>query len=486
MEALVGLSIRLKSEINRTLVLNRLGAPWARMSLSTRFVIASFFVVFLTMVLTGAWVDSRMRQSVVHNAALMSTRVMESVIAPHIQELATGQTLSNTAKAAINGLIRDTNVSQRLVQVKIWRPDGSIVYTTDGSQIGERPPMTRALSGALNGRFSVDWDNLGKIESAEERRHGLPLFEVYAPMYQQGTQRIIAVAEFYEDATNLSRTLAHARLQNWGVVGLLTLTMLALLFCIVHRGNTLINEQRTALETKLEEQSALLKQNEDLRARISKAGQESAAITDKLLRRVGADLHDGPAQLLSLALLRLHEVIPPTGMPTSAAANGEVGDTVRSVMQEALAEIRSISTGVSLPQLDRMSAAETLILAVGNHERRTKTRVSTQIAALPEGISLAIKTCLYRCVQEGLNNAFRHAGAQGQRVAATADSEYVFLTITDNGTGFDPAGQHEGEEHLGLEGLKQRVDVLSGTFVIHSAPYKGTQIDVSIPYARQQ
>ena len=437
------------------------------------------------MLLIGAWVDGDRKKIVVQNVALASARTMHSVIQGQIQDIETLRSLSPSARQVIAGLANETGLGRKILQIKIWLPDGTIIHTSTGSQIGEKPPITEELAGALAGHVMAHFSDEHDIESLEERTFGVPLFEVYAPMYKSGTSKVLAVAEFYEDASDLQREFDIARKQSWLIVGTLTLGMLLLLFGIVQRGSLLIMEQKVALETKVKEQSALLEQNEELRTRVTRALHESAALSDKFLRRIGADLHDGPAQLLSLAVLRLHELVPSSNRASRKAKKEAVEAlaAITSAAQDALAEIRNISSGVSLPELERLNTAEVLQLAISKHEFRTKTQVQTHLSALPENLPVPVRTCIFRCVQEGLNNAFRHAGAQGQSVSSEADDNIIRLIVRDTGPGFRLMPSDECRDALGLVGLRHRVELLGGSFEVRSSPGKGTAIIVTLPKA---
>ena len=150
-------------------------------------------------------------------------------------------------------------------------------------------------------------------------------------------------------------------------------------------------------------------------------------------------------------------------------------------MQDALAEIRQISSGVSLPELSKMTTEEVIEAAIGHHERRTGAAVGRHFDGLPEVASQAAKTCIYRCVQESLNNSFRHAGGKGQIVSAQNCDNQIRLVITDSGPGFDM--RRLGQQHagLGLPGLRHRAELLGGTFELTTEPGKGTTVSVSIP-----
>jgi signal transduction histidine kinase len=89
------------------------------------------------------------------------------------------------------------------------------------------------------------------------------------------------------------------------------------------------------------------------------------------------------------------------------------------------------------------------------------------------------KTCIYRVVQEALNNCTAHAKATHARVLLTGGARHYVLSISDDGVGFDPARKFG----MGLLGMQERVARLGGTFLVESAPGRGTSIRVELPVA---
>jgi len=283
------------------------------------------------------------------------------------------------------------------------------------------------------------------------------------------------VAVRYEQATALESNLFKASLQIWLVGAVATLMMFCVVSGIVTRGSLTIDRQHAALEHRVGELSDLLEQNEHLRARVQGASRRAAEINEQFLRRIGADLHDGPAQLLSLAALRLDALTPEVKVSTDRRRIGRTDlEVVRESINESLAEIRNISIGLMLPKLNNLSPRQLLKNAAGAHERRTNTEVTLDLQSVPDTLDKSLKICLYRFVQEALSNSFRHAGGVGQRVVCRMDGKIVELTISDSGPGFDPATQTEHSQGLGLRGLRERIDSLGGSLTVSSAPGEGT------------
>jgi signal transduction histidine kinase len=89
------------------------------------------------------------------------------------------------------------------------------------------------------------------------------------------------------------------------------------------------------------------------------------------------------------------------------------------------------------------------------------------------------KTCIYRVVQEALNNCARHSQAQRVNVEVHEEDSRIFLLVEDDGKGFD-ALRVRG---LGLAGMAERVNHLGGTFRVQSRPGGGTQLKAELPLA---
>lgn len=118
----------------------------------------------------------------------------------------------------------------------------------------------------------------------------------------------------------------------------------------------------------------------------------------------------------------------------------------------------------------------------------TRTGVRTYLAAFPgvEKLSTAKRTVLYRVAQEALTNVSRHAKASRVDVTIRKDAKFVFMTVTDDGKTFQ-AGRAlltAGAKHLGLLGMRERLEMVGGSFEIESAPRTGTKIAARIPVSK--
>jgi signal transduction histidine kinase len=256
--------------------------------------------------------------------------------------------------------------------------------------------------------------------------------------------------------------------------------MMLVLFFMVRRASNLVNSQQATLMRKMTEAKNLATQNGRLRRAAEDARLAAATSNENLLARIGQDLHDGPIQLVSLLMLKLTESSTGTGCDGTRDA-GATALTAR-----LLTELRSISTGLVLPELEGLTATETLRLAVRQHEEATGTKVCCQIGDLPGDILPPLIICLYRVVQEGLNNAFHHANAEGQRVEASADSRWIVISVSDSGPGFARSDNEKSRSRtgLGIAGLRNRVEALQGIFELTSQPGIGTRIRAKLPVTR--
>jgi signal transduction histidine kinase len=283
-----------------------------------------------------------------------------------------------------------------------------------------------------------------------------------------------------EDGAALADSLSGIRWQTLGVVGILSLLMVAELFRTVKQGSRTIAQQRRDLAERVVSLSKLLEQNTELQARLQDVNRRSTDTNDRALRRIGAELHDGPVQLIALALLRLETLHQPASGGRTAAELEEF-DAVEAALRDALKEIRGLSAGLALPDLQGVPVAKAIEFAVMNHERRSRTRVKLDLSAnLPVAADLPILACAYRLTQESLNNAVRHAGGKEQMVKGTFENGVLTIEVSDKGPGLKPQRGHESEQGLGLIGLRDRLHSLGGTLDIKSTPGCGTRIIAAI------
>jgi signal transduction histidine kinase len=119
-------------------------------------------------------------------------------------------------------------------------------------------------------------------------------------------------------------------------------------------------------------------------------------------------------------------------------------------------------------------------MAAQAHEKRTQTTVELLFEGQPgRGFDNAARICIFRFVQEALNNAFRHADGVGQRVQSRFESGRLTVAVVDQGPGFDPLEKRKNVG-LGLRGLRERVESQGGTFTIDTAPGRGTRLVMTL------
>lgn len=448
-----------------------------------QFLVISSIVFLIGMGLVGNLLAKRIEQGVVDNTAAATALYFESFVAPLIQDLATSDTLSHSDKVQLRNLIHNTALSKRVLAFKVWLKGGRVAFSTDEAVIGKSFPPTPNMRRAWMGQVAATLDDHASKGSSHEGPHDVPVLEIYAPIRQEHSDRIIAVAEFYENAEELKLDIFRAQLESWALIAGLAAVTISALYGIVSRGASTISQQRLALQQRIEQLSSLLDQNDNLRKQVQDSSRKAADINESYLRRFGSELHDGPAQLLGLALLRLDSIgMPKAGetMPGEVLENGPLCQ-IREVLKEALEEIRNLSAGLSLPELEKVSLAATIGAAVRAHRHRSHTGVDLELSDnLPESVAHVIKGTAFRLVQEGLNNATRHAGGIGQRVRAFMDGNSIVIEVSDRGPGFVVDGKTNSRQ-LGLIGLRERIRALRGSLEVRSCPTSGTKLIARIP-----
>jgi signal transduction histidine kinase len=461
----------------------------SRLSLVHRFLLVGFLVLVATMIFIGTWVGSQIQSGIMNGMGVTTDLYLDGAISPHLQSLADGRPLEAADRIALQRKLASTHLGERIVVLKIWGPEGRVIFDSSDPSLATDPDLARRPpASAFAGQVSSRIVEPSELESVFKERKRSRLIQTYSPIRADSDRSVIAVADFYQAADGMEQAAREAQLRSWSVHGAVTLAMLALLATLVRRATNTIAAQQRELGEKVDQLTALLAQNEQLHDRVRRAGARTTALNERFLRHVATDLHDGPGQGLALASMRIESLAE----VCSACAQGSGHDrsiadefhTIHVALQSALTDMRAILRGLRLPEIEQLSVADTARRAVRDHEHKTGLAVPLSIGNVPDEAPLSVRIALFRLLQESLANGYRHGGTSSQRVTLEVVDAQLIVEVSDEGKGFDPKASIDGG-HLGLQGMRERVELLGGRFDVESAAERGTVVRASLPLAQQ-
>jgi signal transduction histidine kinase len=461
----------------------------SELSLVHRFLLIGFCGLIAAMVFIGTWVGTQIESGIVKGMGVTTDLYLDGAISPHLQSLSNGRALDAPDRMALHRKLASSQLGDHIAVLKIWGMDGEVIFNSADPSLAIGPnPAKRPPASAFGGEVSTRIAKPGELDSVFKERRPSRLIQTYSPIRSDRDRSVIAVADFYQAADDMEQAVRAVQLRSWGVHGAVTLAMLALLAILVNRASNTIAAQQRELGEKVDQLTALLEQNEQLHDRVKRAGARTTALNERFLRHVATDLHDGPGQGLALASMRIESLAEVCSACAHAAGHdSSIADefhTIHVALQSALTDMRSILRGLHLPEIEQLSVADTALRAVRDHERKTGMTVPLSIGKVPDEAPLPVRIALFRLLQESLANGFRHGGASNQRVMLDVIDEQLVAEISDQGKGFDPKASIAGG-HLGLQGMRERVELLGGHFDVQSAPERGTVVRASLPLNQQ-
>jgi signal transduction histidine kinase len=203
-------------------------------------------------------------------------------------------------------------------------------------------------------------------------------------------------------------------------------------------------------------------------------------VQEQTLRHVARDLHDHFGQILTAIGVMLGHA-GQKAVDKDPVFVQDVG-AVKKIVEDTLQSVRDESQIFRPAILDDFGLQQTLEWFVERYSRQTGVTVHYQ--GKPGFFPPEAAIHVYRIVQEGLNNVARHSGAREAWVTLEEKDDQLSLEIRDNGAGFDAEARRATGQGMGLMGMRERAEHLSGTFSIQSTPQKGTTISVRFPLPR--
>lgn len=455
-----------------------------RLRLSTQFLIASFPIIGLCTILIGSWIGSEVKIGIANRLGSETALYVEGYILKRLEFVPGGKELTAKSIQSLDLILVNTALGRKVNALHIWGPGGKLIYCKNRSLIGKSFPIEVGLEEAYSGNIFTEIIKPFQYGLHSELLKWDTLINAFVPIRHDETEDVMAVAEFFLMTGELEREARSAESHSWFIVAAVFGLAYILLFKIVHNGSIMIDSQRQSLHEKLSMVTALHEQNSQLHEKVRHAAARVTTLNEDFLHRISADLHDGPAQDLGLALMKVQTLCETCGhcphRRTIEENNNLESPSVRMLLQAALAELRTISAGLQLPNLNSLTTNQIVLRAVDDYQAKVDARVEVDLSEDERDASLPVKITLYRILQESLLNGYRHANGVNQKVQVRYDDTCVYIEITDGGQGFSVDAIPENG-HLGIKGMRERIEVLGGDFKLISILGNGTFIRVGLP-----
>jgi len=225
------------------------------------------------------------------------------------------------------------------------------------------------------------------------------------------------------------------------------------------------------LEKRVEE-----KYQESLQAQreLKKLSKRLVDAQEQERRAISRELHDEVGQSLSALLMDVERL---SAIPGKDGEHQHALENIKTLAENSVTEVRNLALLLRPSMLDDLG----LVAALEWQAREVSKRTGMLVGLVEENVSDSLpeehKTCVYRIVQEALNNCSKHAYAKHVQVTIRQKPGRLSLTIQDDGKGFDPVRARG----LGLVGMTERVSQLNGILKVDSVAGRGTSLCVDLP-----
>ena len=201
--------------------------------------------------------------------------------------------------------------------------------------------------------------------------------------------------------------------------------------------------------------------------------------------RLAQEVHDGPAQTLSNAIFQV-EYIERVIDTDLRAARTELR-FLRDLLRRELGSVRTFISQLRPPVLDELGLDGAISDAIGRTTALTGLAINADLTALPDRLTGTQQTVVLRVLQEALQNVRKHGAASAVTVATLIEGGDWVLTVRDDGRGFDVgAVAARGRRNFGLQFMRERAELISASFEVHSRPDGGTLVRLAIPVGAEE
>lgn len=235
------------------------------------------------------------------------------------------------------------------------------------------------------------------------------------------------------------------------------------------------------LRANRKEQSRLLKQSRSQQKQLRDLSHQIMNAQEEERKQISRELHDVIAQ--TLVGINVNLAVLNQGSAASPKAFRQQILKARTLVKDAVEIVHDFARELRPTMLDDLGLTPALQVHLKSFMTKTGIRVSLKSFAEIDHSSTEVRTLLFRIVQEGLNNVARHSKASRVEVRIESLDDVIRMTIKDDGKGFrvSAKGGTRKKNRLGLIGMKERAEMIGGSFQVDSSPGGPTIVQVEIP-----
>jgi len=197
--------------------------------------------------------------------------------------------------------------------------------------------------------------------------------------------------------------------------------------------------------------------------------------------RVARELHDDVNQRMAVLSIQLEQFQQDLHMSFDLSQRFQ---NVQEQVREISRDIRGLSYRLHPSKLDYLGLGTAVESLCAELKESGKLQIEFQQARVPESLPQDITLCVFRIAQEALRNCVKHSGARAVKVLLEKTNNEIHLSVSDNGCGFDPEAELT-RKGLGFISMRERLRLVDGSIHIHTRPFQGTRIEVSVPLRRE-
>lgn len=236
-----------------------------------------------------------------------------------------------------------------------------------------------------------------------------------------------------------------------------------------------------ALEKSEEHYGQLLTKSRHMQERLHRLSRKILSAHEQERKRISRELHDEIGQMLTAVNVKLATLKKEASVNTRDLKKA-ISSTQRLV-ERSMNTVHRFARELRPPVLDDLGLIPALHSHLKMFAKQSGVRVRFRAFAAVEKVGNETRTALYRVAQEAFVNISKHAHATLVNMSITREKRFVRMEIHDNGRSFDPGRLLDrGNVRLGLVGMRERIEMVGGTFNIESEPNKGTTVCVQVPF----